>query len=200
MRDQLKLSAALAAACLVFASFPTPAAAGSEDDTAALVDTATTFAAGARAAVIAGATEAMNPKARDSRWKWPLDAPTLKARFDPPDHRYGAGHRGIDISGSSTSVTAVEGGTVHFAGSVAGKPVVSIMHRDGLLSTYEPVAAAVSKGDTVSAGDVIGTLQANSAHAHCAGCLHLGARRGDSYIDPLPLLGARGPSVLYPRR
>jgi len=38
-----------------------------------------------------------------------------------------------------------------------------------------------------------------AAGGHCAGtpCLHLGARRGRDYLDPLPLL-AHGPVVLLP--
>ena len=41
---------------------------------------------------------------------------------------------------------------------------------------------------------------ADAADPHCTGqdCLHLGARQAGAYLDPLPLLGARGPSVLLP--
>ncbi len=144
---------------------------------------------------------ALSAPSSQARWQWPVSgSPQLQARFDAPAHRYGAGHRGIDISGGAPHIHAVEDGVVHFAGSVAGKPVVSIRHHDGLLSTYEPVVARVSRGDRVSAGQEIGTLQENSPHSHCPGaCLHLGARMDDRYLDPLPLLGMRGPSVLYPR-
>lgn len=141
--------------------------------------------------------------APDARWQWPLPPPHPVVRvFEAPAHQYGPGHRGIDIaSDDGAAVQAVEDGTVHFAGEVAGRPVVSVMHADGLLSTYEPVIAVVAAGDAVAAGDVIGKLGV-AAHGgpHCdAGpCLHLGARRGTHYTDPLLLLGELGPSVLLP--
>lgn len=141
--------------------------------------------------------------APDARWQWPLPPPHTVVRvFEAPAHQYGPGHRGIDIAATDgAAVQAVEDGTVHFTGEVAGRPVVSVMHADGLLSTYEPVIAVVVAGDAVAAGDVIGNLGA-AAHGgpHCdAGpCLHLGARRGTHYTDPLLLLGELGPSVLLP--
>ncbi|MGY5763881.1 murein hydrolase activator EnvC family protein [Brachybacterium sp. DNPG3] len=134
-----------------------------------------------------------------ARWLWPVGPahPVLQA-FDAPEDPYGPGHRGIDIATSpGAEVRAVEGGVVRFSGEVAGRGVVSIMHADGLLSTYEPVDAEVVAGDRVAAGQRIGTIQEAGAHCGAAPCLHLGARRGEkAYIDPLPLLGARGPSIL----
>lgn len=135
-----------------------------------------------------------------SRWSWPIAPPhTVQAPFDEPAGPYGPGHRGIDILAETPTVTAVEAGTVHFSGMVAGRPVVSVRHADGLLSTYEPVVASVAVGTAVEAGTPIGEV-APGAASHCAPalCLHLGARRDRSYLDPLLLLGARGPSVLLP--
>ncbi|WP_172797130.1 M23 family metallopeptidase [Devriesea agamarum] len=122
-------------------------------------------------------------------------------RFDAPDHVYAAGHRGVDIEGHGLAVKAVENGTVRFAGQVAGRRVISIMHRDGLISTYEPVSASVIPGQVVSAGEQIGTLGPEAGPARCPDgwCLHLGARIGEkTYIDPLTLLAALQPSVLLP--
>src|SRR5699024_11313773 len=88
----------------------------------------------------------------------------------------------------------VEGGTVRFAGVVAGRGVVSVLHPDGLISTYEPVTAEVSDGQAVEEGESLGVLEtADAADPHCTGqdCLHLGARQAGAYLDPLPLLGAR---------
>src|SRR5690606_31066246 len=115
---------------------------------------------------------------------------------EAPPHRYGPGHRGIDVSAPEGTVRAVEAGTVRFAGSVAGRPVLSILHADGLISTYEPVTALVAEGDAVTAGQVVGQLWDGEPHCASGPCLHLGARRGQDYLDPLLLLGARGPSVL----
>ena len=140
------------------------------------------------------------------RWRWPVPPPhPIVQPFEAPSHRYGPGHRGIDIAAPlGATVTAVEDGTVHFAGMVAGRGVVSVRHHDGLLSTYEPVEASVAAGQSVRAGDALGTLSTQAGSLpHCpeGPCLHLGARRGkDEYIDPAPLLSAAGPSVLLPWR
>ncbi|MDO5645342.1 MAG: peptidoglycan DD-metalloendopeptidase family protein [Dermabacter sp.] len=191
---------AISAAALLLASGLWPLA---PSDEARAGEVAAAIAGTAGAAVRA-TEEAASPlppiTSRTALWQWPVEgAPELHARFEAPSHRYGPGHRGIDISGSGPNISAVEAGTVHFAGVVAGKPVVSIAHADGLISTYEPVVADVATGDEVGRGQRIGTLQADSPHAHCREvCLHIGAKRGGDYIDPLPLFGVRGPSVLYP--
>ena len=49
----------------------------------------------------------------------------------------------------------------------------------------------------VTAGQRIGTLEATAGHCGPRGCLHLGARRGETYLDPLPLL-AGGRIILLP--
>ncbi|MFC7466338.1 murein hydrolase activator EnvC family protein [Brachybacterium sp. GCM10030252] len=141
-------------------------------------------------------------RAEEVRWMWPTPAPhDVVTPFDAPDTPYGPGHRGIDIAvtGEGAAVHAVDSGTVRFTGSVAGRPVVSVRHADGLISTYEPVAGEVVEGQTVRAGDVLGRITPGSTQSHCAQmCLHLGARRAQGYVDPMVLLGARGPSVLLP--
>lgn len=141
-------------------------------------------------------------RAEGARWQWPLPAPhEVLAPYEAPAHRYGPGHRGIDVAAApGEPVRAVEAGTVRFRGTVAGRGVVSVRHADGLLSTYEPVRATVEAGDAVEAGDVLGVLEQAGEQGHCPGatCLHLGARRGEDYLDPSVLLGALGPSVLLP--
>ena len=80
-------------------------------------------------------------------------------------------------------------GTVSHSGVVAAKPSVTVLHDDGLRSTYEPVTASVRLGDRVQAGTVLGTLVAPGSHCPPDACLHLGALRGRVYLDPLTLLG-----------
>lgn len=142
-------------------------------------------------------------QADGARWQWPLPPPhEVVAPFDAPENPYGPGHRGIDIAVRSAGapVRAVEAGTVRFRGDVAGRGVVSVQHADGLISTYEPVRSDLEEGSPVSAGDVLGVIEPAPESSHCPGalCLHLGARRGESYVDPLLLLGGHGPSVLLP--
>jgi murein DD-endopeptidase MepM/ murein hydrolase activator NlpD len=109
--------------------------------------------------------------------------------------RYEAGHRGVDLATTAGApVVAVAAGSVTFAGPVAGRPVVVVLHPDGLRTTYEPVDPAVTAGADVQPGQQLGTV---STPAHCAAdCLHLGLRDGDVYLDPLPHLRAAAPVLL----
>jgi murein DD-endopeptidase MepM/ murein hydrolase activator NlpD len=95
----------------------------------------------------------------------------------------------VDLAGAAGQpVVAARGGTVVFAGLVAGRPLVSVQHDDGLRTTYEPVQPSVAAGDVLAAGAVLGLLQ--PGHAGCAAaCLHWGLRRDRTdHLDPLVLL------------
>jgi hypothetical protein len=134
------------------------------------------------------------------RWIWPLaPRPEVVRVFDPPEGPYGAGHRGIDLSGRiGQSVLAVADGRVRFVGMVAGRGVVVIEHGDER-STYEPVIGAVDVGDRVRAGQVVGRLELVASHCWPSACLHLGRLTGETYLDPLELLvGGTGPVRLLP--
>lgn len=128
------------------------------------------------------------------RYSWPLTGfPAVVRDFDPPPHPYGRGHRGVDLAGvPGLPVLAAATGTVLFAGPVAGRPVVSVSHGGGLRTTYEPVLPAVSPGEMVTTGQLIGTLAAGHPGCRATACLHWGLRRGEEYLDPLQLL-APGP-------
>lgn len=116
----------------------------------------------------------------------PLD---VLVPFRAPATRYGPGHRGVDLAASEgATVLAAADGTVVYAGPVAGRGVVSIEHRGGMRTTYEPVRALVGAGDEVTRGQPIGVLEAGHASCAPAVCLHLGARLPDRvYLDPLAL-------------
>jgi murein DD-endopeptidase MepM/ murein hydrolase activator NlpD len=134
-------------------------------------------------------------------WTAPLDGPLAVGRpFEPPPHAYGPGHRGADLAGSAgTPVLAAGDGVVVFAGMVAGRPVVSIDHANGLRTTYEPVDPSVGAGQAVARGSPIGTLSAGHPGCVAESCLHWGLRHGETYLDPLALL--RPPRVrLLPSR
>ena len=127
-----------------------------------------------------------------SPFAWPLGPPWVVRPFDPPPAPWLAGHRGADLGGpAGASVLAAGAGTVVFAGSVAGRGVVSVAHPGGLRTTYEPVFPLVSAGDVVVAGGTIATLAAGHPGCRVAACLHWGAKRGTDYVDPLALLGVR---------
>ena len=124
-------------------------------------------------------------------WGWPLaPRPAVAARFDAPAGPYAPGHRGVDlVAAAGASVLAPAAGTVAFVGRVAGRGVVSVDHPGGLRTTYEPVAARVSRGELVARGTVLGLLEPGPSHCPPATCLHWGLRRGTTYLDPLALLG-----------
>ena len=114
----------------------------------------------------------------------PVDvAPSQGFRLGP--NPYGAGNRGLDYATApGTPVRAIGRGVVVFAGQVAGQLYVTVLHPDGLRSSYSYLRTiSVRAGVTVGRGDVIGT---SGAH------LQLGVRRGTTYIDPAPLLGRSG--------
>ena len=94
---------------------------------------------------------------------WPVDsspgaAPVVEVPFREPTHRFGPGHRGVDLTAPvGAAVLAAAAGTVVFAGVLAGRGVVSVQHADGLRTTYEPVVPVVAARDDGPAG-------------RCAGC------------------------------
>jgi hypothetical protein len=142
-------------------------------------------------------TAALAAGGAPGQWVWPLaGAHTVARPFDPPTTPYGPGHRGADLPGRvGQDVLAAGAGRISYAGLLAGRGVVVVVHGD-LRTTYEPVLAAVRVGQPVAAGAVIGRLEAG--HAGCVGvCLHWGLLRDDVYLDPVRLVRA-GPSRLLP--
>jgi len=131
-------------------------------------------------------------------WTWPVHPPHDVVRpYLAPATAYSSGHRGIDIAAPDGTVIAPTDGVVHFAGVVVDRPVLSIRHPGGLITSYEPVETTLSAGDVVERGDVIGTV----LPGHCASpCLHFGVRRDGEYVSPLLYLGGIPRAVLLPTR
>jgi murein DD-endopeptidase MepM/ murein hydrolase activator NlpD len=137
-------------------------------------------------------------RAAATAYTWPLTEVRVTRRFDPPPEPWLPGHRGVDLAGRPGQiVTASAQGRVSFAGSVAGRGVVSIVHPGGIKTTYEPVSPTVQQGDAVNQGTPIGELASGHEGCPVAACLHWGALRGEAYLDPLSLLGL-GPIRLKP--
>ena len=139
------------------------------------------------------------PAAADTGpWAWPLAGPPSLGRdFAPPAGRYGSGHRGIDLVGEpGVAVRAAGAGRVSYAGLLAGRGVVVVVH-GGLRTTYEPVTAVVPVGAVVDGGEQIGVLQAGHGGCPSTACLHWGLRRGEAYLDPVGL-AERRPARLLP--
>ena len=105
--------------------------------------------------------------------------------FDPPARRWLAGHRGVDLAALPAAVVhAPAAGVVRFVGSIAGIGIVSVMHLNGVVSTYQPVQPLVSVGTPVLAGQPIAVVTV-SGHCGLHVCLHWGAKRGFAYLNPL---------------
>ena len=124
-------------------------------------------------------------------WLWPLEplpgdkaVPQVMRPFDPPDHPWLSGHRGIDLAvQQGRRIRAPADGVITFTGSVAGKDVVSIRHGK-LTSTYEPAKSSLPAGTRLQAGTVWGKVDGVSDHCD-QGCLHWGLKDGHNhYLDP----------------
>jgi murein DD-endopeptidase MepM/ murein hydrolase activator NlpD len=139
-----------------------------------------------------------DPRAAPVGWAWPVDSARIVHAYEAPAHRYGPGHRGIDLrlAGDDARVTAPAAGTVAFAGPVAGRGVVTIDHGDGLVTTLEPVHGSLAPGTAVARGAEVGTLTVGG-HAE-PGTVHFGVRWHGEYINPLLLLGEIPRAVLLP--
>jgi murein DD-endopeptidase MepM/ murein hydrolase activator NlpD len=146
-------------------------------------------AAGPSALRATDPTQMSAPVALRGRWAWPLSPqPSVVRPFLRPATRYGTGHRGVDLAGSTgQAVLAVEAGTVTHVGRIAGRGTVSVLHASGVRSTYQPVDPVVTSGQAVGRGTRLGRLAASGSHCQPA-CLHLGAVRGEAYLDPLVFL------------
>ncbi len=154
--------------------------------------------------LVAVATIAAAPAgAETGGLQWPLRPSAMVTRgFDAPSPNWTRGHRGVDLAGSTgQTVFASAGGTVVFAGELAGRPLVSVQHPGGLRTSYEPVRPAVRAGQRVQAGAALGVLLDGHAGCPVRACLHWGAMWGPAsraaYVDPLGLL-ASTPIVLKP--
>lgn len=115
----------------------------------------------------------------------PVDAP-VSADFVAPKSEYGPGHRGVDYSvEAGTLVRAAGGGTVTFAGVVAGLGAVTIDHGSGLETTYTGLASIdVARDQRVAEGSFLG----GSGAIHGAPGIHFGVRLRGDYVDPVAFL------------
>lgn len=122
----------------------------------------------------------------------------MTRRFDRPDQPWLPGHRGVDLAASvGQIVLAPADGRVTWTGVIAGRPVVVVSHEGGLRSTFEPVVAKGPAGSAVTRGEPVGVMAETAGHCAPRTCLHWGVLRGETYLDPLSLVG-RAKVVLLP--
>lgn len=153
----------------------------------------------ALALLLAGPAPLAARAAPRAAWSWPIAEPRMILRaYRAPTTPYASGHRGVDFAvAAGTAVRSPDDGVVHFAGMVGDRPVLSLRHADGVLSSFEPVEAKVGVGQAVRRGDVVAVV--TSSPGHCPeDCLHIGARISGRYLSPLALLGVVPRAVLLP--
>lgn len=136
--------------------------------------------------------------AAQGSWLWPIEQQRQVIRsFEEPAHEYAAGHRGIKIAAAlGASVRAPTDALVLFSGSVAGRGVVTLETPTGFVITLEPITSVLTSGESVAAGDIIGSVATGGPSP--PGQLHVGVRLEGRYIDPLPFFGKIPRAVLYP--
>ena len=106
---------------------------------------------------------------------------TIVRSFEPPAHRYGPGHRGIEFeTAPGSEVNAVADGTVTFAGKVANRLYVSVRRGPSVVTYGYLATVSVRRGQRVRIGDVVGATY---------GRWHLGLRVRGEYADPMVLFG-----------
>lgn len=134
--------------------------------------------------------------AATATWQHPLAGQwVIEQGFRAPATSFGPGHRGVDLrAASGTNVVAPRAGAVSFAGLVAEKPVVSVDHGDGWVTSHEAVNPAVTAGERVHPGQKLGSVGGGS---HCS-CLHFSARYQGAYVNPLLLFAQVPLAVLLP--
>ena len=77
-----------------------------------------------------------------------------------------------------------------FAGQVGGQTFLTIAHGGGLSSTYSWLSLLiVHKGDVVTRGQPV-ALSGPGHPGQFTPCLHLGAKLGGTYVDPLDYLAS----------
>lgn len=115
----------------------------------------------------------------------PVEGPIID-HFRPPACSWCPGNRGIDYAvPPGTLVRASAPGIVTFAGAIGAQRFVTVLHADGLRTSYAFLATVdVSAGQVVAQGDVVGTSGA---------AVHFGVRRGTVYLDPELLLAGWRP-------
>ncbi len=121
----------------------------------------------------------------------PVEAPVVDP-FRAPPNPYAAGNRGIEYATvPGTPVGAVADGVVTFAGPVAGTLHVTVLHADGIRTSYSFLdRVGVVVGQRVRRGQPVGLA---------GGRFHLGARTGPRrYIDPAQLWSGRWRARLVP--
>jgi len=112
----------------------------------------------------------------DVEYRPPVDRPVVDP-FRKPRRPWLPGNRGLEYdTRAGDPIRAIGAGTVVYAGVIAGERHLTILHPDGLRSSYSRLRSIiVTSGSWIGLGTVVGTAGER---------FHLGVRAGSRYIDP----------------
>ncbi len=149
---------------------------------------------GAATSAVAPAAATVATTSAPVRYQPPVGPPqaVLIGHFRPPPSPYASGDRGVDYATvAGTPVQASAAGRILFAGPVAGTLAITVVHADGLRTSYSFLASvAVAVGDQVAQGQVIATTGT---------FFHFGVRDPTgTYLDPEALFAGRLRAHLVP--
>ena len=106
-------------------------------------------------------------------------------------------HNGMDfMAAEGTAVRTITDGTVlSVEHTQLEASVVTIQHADGVVSVYKGLSTdiKVEEGDTLTAGDAIGSVAANMPRERSEGAhLHLEVKQNGTLVDPMLFLPELG--------
>lgn len=114
-----------------------------------------------------------------------------------PSQNWNRGHRGVDLPAQEDDLlVAPDDGIITFAGSVAGKNVVTLeliekSYGEPIHVSFEPATTTLKTGDFLARGDPFALASGGSDHCGTT-CVHVGVRINKAYCDPLIFLLHRG--------
>ncbi len=135
--------------------------------------------------------------ANGKNYAWPLDTEIhILKQFQLFEYPWMGGHTGIDVRAIiGSNVRSPANGRVWFAGSVAGRKVLTLEIENFLLS-FDSVSSTVSTGEVIHEGQIVATV----LEKHCGpNCLHIGLRVSGNYLNPLLLFRQIPYSVIHSR-
>src|SRR5690625_5284915 len=104
-----------------------------------------------------GASDAVFATVDHTPTDFPVTPFEVVAHVDPPEAKWLTGHRGIDLAAEvDQTVRSPAAGVIHFAGIVAGRPVLTVQLPNGDLVSFEPLASDRRRGQQVAAGEKLG--------------------------------------------
>jgi len=120
--------------------------------------------------------------AREEPWLIPPVDAAIARGFDLPRGQRGPGNRGLDYAVvAGAPVRAARSSTVVFAGRVAGTIAVTLVHGEGLETTYTGLRELyVAQGDDLDQGHWLGETDEH---------FHFGVKLNGKYVDPSDWLG-----------